>query len=119
MKINYKQLFLNHHDASLDVDSYDISYDFEMSEEYTADGYSIFLCRYYSESIVLEENIYYYDHDLLDLLKEKIEEGLSIYCPLVDNLYLEEQQWIDWCEDAGIIEWDNDESEWELVGEEE
>lgn len=120
MNINYKQLYLDHHDASLDIEEFSGGYDFEMSEEYTADGYSVYLCRYHNDSILLEENVYYYTHELTNKLKKMIEEGLNIYCS--DNIYDEcyiKDEWEQWCEDAGLIEWNDDEDKYEIVGEDE
>jgi len=120
MKINYKQLYLDHYDASLDTDEWNGGYDYEMSEEYTADGYSIYLCRYSEESILLEENVYYYTHELTDKLKEMIEDGQSIY--MAESIYDENSiydEWVHWCEEQMLIEWNDDEGEYEIAGEEE
>ena len=73
MEINYKKLYLDHHDCTLESD-YTSGYDYEMSEEYTADSYSVYLCIYAGETVDLSENIYYYTGDLDELLKEKIED---------------------------------------------
>tara|TARA_R100000152_G_C6618479_1_gene69987 strand:+ start:137 stop:529 length:393 start_codon:yes stop_codon:yes gene_type:complete len=119
MKVDYKQLFLDFHNARVDIDEYKGGYDFEMTEEYTADGYSIYLCRYYNEAIVLEENVYYYTHELTDKLKELIEDGNYIY--IAESIYDEnsmDEEWVNWCEDEGLIEWDDDRGWYKVVGEE-
>lgn len=118
MKIDYKQLFLDHHLASLDIEEFNDGYDFEMSEEYTADGYSLYLCKYHFESTILNENVYYYTHELAELLKEMIEEGLNIYCSdsIFDECYIEDE-WVQWCEDAKLIEWNDDDEEYEITNE--
>ena len=115
MKIDYKKLFLDHHDCILESE-YTSGYDYEMSEEYTADSYSVYLCKYANEEIDLTENIYYYTSGLDDVLKEKIEECDKILCTegIEDELYIE---WRDWCEDEGLIEWDNDNEEYIVVSE--
>ena len=118
MKIDYKQLFLDHHGASLDIEEWNDGYDFEMSEEYTADSYSLYLCKYHFESIILNENVYYYTTQLTDKLKEAIEEGLNIYCSdsIFDECYIEDE-WIQWCEDAKLIEWNDYDKEYEITSE--
>ena len=115
MEMNYKKLYLDHHDCTLESD-YTSGYDYEMSEEYTADSYSVYLCIYAGETVDLSENIYYYTGDLDELLKEKIEECDKIYCAeeIEDELCIE---WRDWCEDEGLIEWNDEEEEYEVVSE--
>ena len=120
MNINYKQLYLDHFDASLDIEEFNDGYDVEMSVECTADGYSIYVCRYHGESIIIDEHVFYYAHDLTDKLKEFIQDGHTIYCSeeIFDENYIEDE-WEQWCEDAGLIEWNDDEDKYEIVGEDE
>lgn len=119
MNINYKQLYLDHFDASLDIEEFNDGYDVEMSVECTADGYDINVCRYPGESIIIEENIYYYTHDLTDVLREFVKDGLAIYCSedIYDENYIKDE-WEHWCEDEGLIEWDDEASEYILAGDE-
>jgi len=111
--INYKQLFLDHHGANLDT-NFKGGYDFELSVETTTDDYELYLCKYYDESIVIAENIYYYAHNLAEKLKEMIEEGLNIYCDaeIYDECYIDDE-WVQWCEDEDLIELD-EKGEWKV-----
>ena len=115
MKINYKKLFLDHFDCTLETE-WTSGYDFEMSTEYTADSYDVYLCRYAGESIDICENVYYYVHDLEDILMEKIDECDKVYCDegILDELHIE---WEQRCEENGLIEWDDDNQEYVVVGE--
>lgn len=117
MKINYKELFLDHYNARLETQDFKGGYDFEMSEEYTADGYSIYLCKYFNDTIQMDENVYYYTHELTDLLKEKIELGENIF--MSEGIYDEngiDDEWTDWCEQAGLTEWDDEAQEYIIAG---
>lgn len=114
MKIDYKKLYLDHHDCILESD-YTSGYDYEMSTEYTADSYDVYLCRYYGESVDICENVYYYTNDLEDILFEKIEECDKIYIDenIEDELLLE---WEQKCEENGLIEWDDEAQEYIIAG---
>ena len=46
--------------------------DFYIYEESTADGYSVFIATYDQGSVNVNENVYYYDSDLGDVLEEHI-----------------------------------------------
>lgn len=115
MKINYRELYLNHFNCTLEND-YSSGYDFEMSREYTADDYDVYLCIHPGESIYVSEHIYYYINNLEDLLLEKIDECDKIYCDdgIEEELYIE---WMNLCESKGLIEWDDDNQEWVIAGE--
>tara|TARA_R110000803_G_scaffold15726_2_gene43357 strand:- start:360 stop:710 length:351 start_codon:yes stop_codon:yes gene_type:complete len=115
MNINYRELYLNHQGAEVDSD-WDGGYDYTMSAEFTADDYYIFLCRYEGEEVSIAEDIYYYPNNLLDVLKDKVDEGLKIYCDeeILDKCSVE-SEWENWCEEAGLIEWDDHTSDWKLA----
>jgi len=117
MAIKYKQLYLDHHNCTLESD-YTGGYDYEMSTECTADSYTIYLCKYVGEQTIISENVHYYAHDLEDVLKEKIDECDKVFCDeeIEDELHLE---WEQMCEEAGLIEWNDDEEEYQVVGEDE
>jgi len=78
------------------TDDYSSNADFYVYEESTADGYSVFIATHDTSSINVNENVYYYDSDLSDALKEYIkysngdEDNPEII--YVDDLY---QQFID------------------------
>jgi len=70
--------------------------DFYIYEESTADGYSVFVATHDQNSVNVNENVYYYDSDLGDVLEEHIRNsnGDEDYPEIiyVDDLY---QQFID------------------------
>ena len=47
--------------------------DFFIYEESTADGYSVFIATHDQNSVNVNENVYYYDSDLGDVLQEHIK----------------------------------------------
>ena len=90
-----KESVLNHFNIEF-TDQFTSNADFYVYEESTADGYSVFIATYDNSSISVNENVYYYDSDLSDLLEEYIkysngdEDNPEII--YVDDLY---QQFID------------------------
>ena len=70
--------------------------DFYIYEESTADGYSVFVATHDQNSVNVNENVYYYDSDLGDVLEEHIRysNGDEDYPEIiyVDDIY---QQFID------------------------
>jgi len=78
------------------TDDYCSDADFYVYEESTADGYSVFIATHNQSSVNVNENVYYYDSDLNDAIREFIkysngdeEDPEIIY---VDDLH---QQFID------------------------
>ena len=66
---------------------------FDVYRETTADGYEVFIAKYAEENrISIGEHVYYYEHDLGNIILEKIDEGNSLYIDqdLFDDLYIEE-----------------------------
>jgi|14BtaG_2_1085337.scaffolds.fasta_scaffold02130_3 hypothetical protein len=118
MKINYKQLYLDHHGSTLDTVDYKGGYDFIMNQEYTADGHDVFLCGDGRSPVSISEDVYYYAHDLTDVLKNAIQNAQAIYCgeEIYDECYIKDE-WEQWCEQEGLIEWNDDEEKYEVVGE--
>ena len=78
------------------TDDYSSSADFNIYEESTADGYSVFIATYDQDRVNVNENVYYYDSDLGDVLEEHIKySNGDEYTPeiiYVDDLH---QQFID------------------------
>ena len=78
------------------TDDYSSAADFYIYEESTADGYSVFIATYDQNRVNVNENVYYYDSQLGDVLEEHIkysngdEDNPEII--YVDDLY---QQFID------------------------
>ena len=62
--------------------------DFSIYEESTADGYSVWIATSDDKSINVNEDVYYYENDLEDVLYEAISDYNNIYCDnydLIDN----------------------------------
>lgn len=54
--------------------------DFSVYEESTADGYSVWIATADDKSINVNEDVYYYENDLTDVLYEAIPDYDQIYC---------------------------------------
>ena len=104
-----KELYLEHHGSTLDIVDYKGGYDFVMNQEYTADGHDVFLCSDGRSAVSISEDVYYYAHDLTDVLKNAIHNGQSIYCgeEIYDECYIKDE-WEEWCLDDGLVEYNDD-----------
>ena len=58
--------------------------DFSVYEESTADGYSVWIASADTNRININEDVYYYDGDLPDVLYEAIPDYNRIYCDCED-----------------------------------
>ena len=58
--------------------------DFSIYEESTADGYSVWIASANTNNININEDVYYYDGDLPDVLYEAIPDYNRIYCDCED-----------------------------------
>ena len=58
--------------------------DFNIYEESTADGYSVWIATADDKSINVSEDVYYYESDLGDILYEAIPDYNNIYCDNYD-----------------------------------
>ena len=54
--------------------------DFSIYEESTADGYSVWIATSDDKSININEDVYYYENELTDVLYEAITDFDQIYC---------------------------------------
>ena len=104
-----KELYLEHHGSTLDIVDYKGGYDFVMNQEYTADGHDVFLCSDGRSAVSISEDVYYYAHDLTDVLKNAIHNGQSIYCgeEIYDECYIKDD-WEEWCLAEGLVEYNDD-----------
>ena len=73
-----RELILKHYDAEL-TDQWQSNCDYYIYEESTADGYSVFVACYDTNSISVNEDIHYYDSGLSDVLQDAIKDGGEIY----------------------------------------
>ena len=58
--------------------------DFSIYEESTADGYSVWIATADDKSINVNEDIYYYENELADVLYDAIPDYNNIYCDNYD-----------------------------------
>jgi hypothetical protein len=58
--------------------------DFSIYEESTSDGYSVWIASANTNNISINEDVYYYDSDLSDVLYEAIPDYNRIYCDCED-----------------------------------
>ena len=90
-----KEAVLKHFSVKF-TDQWSNNADFYIWEETTADGYSVFVATHDQNSVNVNENVYYYDSDLGDVLEEHIRysNGDEDYPEIiyVDDLH---QQFID------------------------
>ena len=73
-----QKVVLDYYDSEITED-WNVSCDFFIYEETTADGYSVYVATYDQRSISVSEHVYYYDSELSDELKQAITEGIKIY----------------------------------------
>ena len=73
-----KKVVLDHYDSEI-TDDWNVSCDFFIYEETTADGYSVYVATYDQRSISVSEHVHYYDNSLGDELKQAITESIKIY----------------------------------------
>jgi len=72
-----KKVVLDHYDSEI-TDDWNVSCDFFIYEETTADGYSVYVATYDQRSISVSEHVHYYDNSLGDELKQAITESIKI-----------------------------------------
>tara|TARA_B110000014_G_C20118012_1_gene591184 strand:- start:2340 stop:2687 length:348 start_codon:yes stop_codon:yes gene_type:complete len=83
---------------------------FDVYRETTADGYEVFVAKHTEDrDISIGDHVYYYEHDLEDVILEKIDEGNSLYVDqdLFDELYIEEllaDLYDEWQEELNAVE---------------
>ena len=73
-----KKQVLTHYDCEI-KEQWD-NPDFSIYEESTADGYSVWIATSDDKSINVNEDVYYYENDLEDVLYEAISDYNNIYC---------------------------------------
>ena len=81
------ELVKNHIDVSISTDLNDWSnVDCRIYNESTADGYDVFIVTEHQDAPIICEDVFYYDHDLCDELKERIRYGVKSFY-IEDYLY--------------------------------
>lgn len=110
-KSKLRELYLEHYGSTLDTVDFKGGYDFIMNQEYTSDGYNVFLCHDGRSAISISEDVYYYSHELTWVLKDAIQGAQSIYCgeEICDELFIDDD-WEEWCLEDDLVEY-NDKDE--------
>ena len=81
-----KEQVLTHYDCEI-KEQWD-NPDFSIYEESTADGYSVWIATHDDKNISINEDVYYYESDLTQVLHDAIRDYNNIYC---DNSNLVEE----------------------------
>ena len=84
-----KKVVLDHYDSEI-TDDWNVSCDFFIYEETTADGYSVYVATYDQRSVSVSEHVHYYDSNLGDELRQAICEGIKIYIDDVQQYYVQD-----------------------------
>ena len=84
-----QKVVLDHYDSEITND-WNVSCDFFIYEETTADGYSVYVATYDQRSISVSEHVHYYDNNLGDELRQAICEGIKIYIDDVQQYYVQD-----------------------------
>ena len=120
-KQNFKEIYLEHVGSTITHDFEKPKYDISIETATTADSYELFVVREDSTNynIDISEDVYYYNNDLTEKLKDSIDCGMDVYmCEgIYDELYID-GEWEEWCHESGLIEWDDDSEEFKIVGDE-
>ena len=107
---NKVRLYLDHYSAEIYTSYTDEdNCSFHVYRENTADGYEVYIAKYKGDSdIIIQDNIHYYEHDLTQLVIEKVQEGETVYVDndLWNDLYMEDE-FIDLYEEE-IDDWEDD-----------
>jgi hypothetical protein len=90
MELNYKKIVLDYLNTEI-VDQFDKG-DFKVYTESTADGYEVYVATHDDKNVDINEDVYYYDSDLADVIMEQLEEHYSVYIDeyLYDDIYLDD-----------------------------
>ena len=105
---NKVRKYLDHYDAEVYTSYTDEdNCSFHIYREDTADGYEVFIAKYVSDkSINIMDDIHIYEHNLINVVMDKIHDGETIY---VDN-----DIWNDnYMEDEIISNYEQESEEWE------
>ena len=90
----YKELILSHLDFEItnDYNDWD-NVDFKVYTESTADGYEVFIATFDDRNISICEDVYYYDNDLANAIKQEITNGMVFYIEpdLYDDIYFNDE----------------------------
>ena len=91
MELNYRKIVLDYLNTEI-VDEFDKG-DFKVYSESTADGYEVYVATHDYQNVNINEDVYYYDSDLAEVIMEVLEEHYSVYIDeyLYDDIYMDDQ----------------------------
>ena len=90
MDLDFRKIVLDYLNAEI-VDQFDKG-DFKVYSESTADGYEVFVATHDDQNVSINEDVYYYDSDLTDVIMRTLEEHYSVYIDeyLYDDIYMDD-----------------------------
>jgi len=100
--------YLDHYDAMIYTSYTDEdNCSFHVYRENTADGYEVFIAKYKADNnINVMDDLHYYEHDLNQIVIEKVQEG--------ETVYVDDDLWSDvYMEDDFADLYDEESGEWE------
>ena len=100
--------YLDHYCSTVYVDYNDEdNSSFHIYRENTADGYEVFIAKYKADNYInVMDDLHYYEHDLAQIVIEKVQEG--------ETVYVDEDIWSDlYMEDEFIDLYEEEYEEWE------
>ena len=91
MELNYKKLVLDYLDTSMEHDNFNRG-DFKVYSETTADGYEVYVATHDDKNVNIQDDVYYYDSDLTDVIMEQLEDRYSVYIDsyLYEDIYMDD-----------------------------
>ena len=91
MELNYKKLVLDYLNTSMEHDNFNRG-DFKVYSETTADGYEIYVATHDDKNVNIQDDVYYYDSDLTDVIMEQLEDRYSVYIDsyLYEDIYMDD-----------------------------
>ena len=92
MELNYKKLVLDYLNTSMEHDNFNRG-DFKVYSESTADGYEVYVATHDDQNVNIQDDVYYYDSDLTDVIMEKLYYRYSVYIDeyLYDDIYMDDK----------------------------
>ena len=92
MELNYKKLVLDYLNTSMEHDNFNRG-DFKVYSETTADGYEVYVATHDDQNVNIQDDVYYYDSDLTDVIMEQLEDHYSVYIDsyLYEDIYMDDK----------------------------
>ena len=88
MDFDYKKIISEYFHVKISSDYNDFeTCDMQCYTESTADGYDVYILKYTDSPVSVTEDVYYYDHDLADMIMDNITEYEIDSIFIEDNIY--------------------------------